>query len=92
MADATGGARAEAETLTKTDIMEVANKITGLETDLLQKLSDLIKPLSDQLTQLNLSIQNVSKVAESAMDLSLTQQEDIKGLQQDTETHRDFST
>lgn len=86
MADATGGAWAEAETLTKTDIMEVANRITGLETDLLQKLTDLIKPLSDQLIQLNLSLQNVSKVAEGAMDLSLTQQEDIRGLQQESET------
>lgn len=63
----------------------IASKIDGLETELSNKLLALIKPLSEQIEQLYLSIQNVSKVAEGAMDLSLTQQEESKGLQGDSE-------
>lgn len=85
MAESGGGVRADAEVLTKAYLVLIASKIEGLETELSNKLLALIKPLSEQIEQLHLSILNVSKVAEGAMDLSLTQQEEIKGLQGDSE-------
>lgn len=86
MAEATGGMWAESEALTKADLMAVTKKIESLETELLTKLADLLKPMADQLGQLNSTIQNVSKIAEGAMDLCLAQREEIKGLQQEHET------
>lgn len=85
MADAAGGTRAEAETLTKADLAALATKIDGPEKELLNKLPDLLKPLAEQMGQLTLALQKVSHVADGAMDLSLSHQEEIRGLKGENE-------
>lgn len=45
--------------------------IDAMEADLYKKLVDLIKPLTEQITQLNLSIQETAKLAEGVMDMSI---------------------
>lgn len=86
MVEAGGVAWADMELLMKADLHLIGGKIDNMEAELLKKLSDLIKPLSDQTGQLNISLRAVSKVANGAMDLSLTQQEEIKALQKENET------
>lgn len=51
-----------------------------MEAKLYKKLADLIKPLTEQLTQLNLSVQATAKLAEGAMDMCAAQQENIRNL------------
>lgn len=74
------------EAPTKADLSALGGKIEALEADLFQKLSGLITPLTEQITQLNLSIQATAKLAEGAMDICRAQHDDIRALQADTES------
>lgn len=58
------------------------NTLKNLKGELLKIIANLIKSLSEWLEQMNLALQKVASVAEGAMDFSLTQQEDIKKLQE----------
>lgn len=74
------------EALTKADFNVLGGKIEAMEADLYKKLADPIKPLTEQITQLNLSVQATAKLAKGAMDMGVEQQDDIRALQADTET------
>lgn len=71
------------EALTKAILTALGGggEIEAMEADLYKKLADLIKPLTEQITQLNLTVQATAKLAEGAMDMCVVQQEDIRNLQ-----------
>lgn len=86
MADGEGNAGNPEAAPTKADFCVLGGKIDAMEADLYQKLADLIRPLTEQITQLNLSVQATAKLAEGAMDMCIAQNEDIRALQTESET------
>lgn len=80
---------AEATLPTKADIQDLASRMEALKKGFLAKWTDLLSPLTEKIDQLTLSIQKVSSIAEGAMDLSVLQQEDIKELQEHSESHEE---
>lgn len=86
MAAEGGKANGGMEAPTKADLSALGGKIEALEADLFKKLAGLITPLTEQITQLNLSIQATAKLAEGAMDICKAQHDDIRALQIDTES------
>lgn len=77
----------KAEAPTKADLVALGG-IETMEADLYTKLADLIKPLTEQIIQLNLSVQAMAKLVERAMDLSIAQQDDIRALQKTLKVRR----
>lgn len=71
---------------TKADLCALGGKIEAMEADLYKKLAALIQPLTEQISQLNLSVQATAKLAEGAMDMCVAQNEDIRALQAETES------
>lgn len=79
----------ESALVTKADIQDLAGRLETLEKGFLTKLTELIHPLTEKLDQLSLSLQIVNAIAEGAMDLSVVQQEEIKELQEYSESHEE---
>lgn len=71
----------------KADIQGIAGRLESLEKGLLSKITDLIQPLTEKIDHLTVSLQKVASVAEGAMNLSTTQQEEIKAIQITEEQH-----
>lgn len=88
-AAATGSLEAEAAPNVLTAVQELSGRLELLEKGLFTKLSELISPLTEKIDHLSLAIQKVNSVAEGAMDLSVMQQEDIKELQDRSETQEE---
>lgn len=85
MAEGSGDAGKAAAAPTKADLCALGGKIEAMEADLYNKLAALIQPLSEQISQLNLSVQATAKLAEGAMDMCVAQNEDIRSLQTEAE-------
>lgn len=84
MAEAGKEHATETDLPTKADILAIVRKIETLENNLLNGLTDLIQA---KLEQMNINIQKVANVAKAAIDLSITQQDEIKTLQQVDKPH-----
>lgn len=84
MATEDGKASGDTVAPTKADLNALGGKIEAMEEELFKKLAGLIAPLTEQITQLNLLIQAMAKIAEGAMDTCVAQHDDIRALQTET--------
>lgn len=71
----------------KADIRSLEGRLEALEKGILNKLTDLLQPLTEKMDHLAVSLQNVATLAENAMDLSTAQQHEIRSLQETGEQH-----
>lgn len=66
---------------------EFNQKIDRMEGDYLKKIKDTVMVLAGKLEELTTSVQKIAETAETAMELGLTLQEDMKTLQQHDSEH-----
>lgn len=59
--------------------------LNSLETEMLDNISRLLKPIAEQIAEMKTTLQQVTQIVKSAMELRLLGQDDIKHLYQ-TET------
>lgn len=88
MAEGSGDVGKVATAPTKADLCASGGKIEAMEADLYKKLATLIQPLTEQISQLNLSVQATAKLAEGAMDMCVAQNEDIRASQTESQAQR----
>lgn len=87
MAEAGKHSGADSQTSTKADVQEISGRLDNLEAGLLNKIADLLQPISSKLEQLNLNLQKVAGIAETAMEMCMIHKEDLRALQESDLKH-----